>query len=54
MKNPQTTIDPTFLTHIISGIGGVVAGLFSDLRELGWKEKKVMMIIIIVFLTNLI
>ena len=30
-----------------------VAGL-SDLRELAWKEKKVMMIIIIVFLTNLI
>jgi hypothetical protein len=23
MKNPQTTIAPTFLTHIISGIDGV-------------------------------
>ena len=23
MKNPQTTIAPTFLTHIISAIGGV-------------------------------
>ena len=24
MKNPQTTIAPTFLTHIISPIGGVL------------------------------
>ena len=24
MKNPQTTIAPTFLTHIISGIDGVM------------------------------
>ena len=24
MKNPQTTIAPTFLMHIISAIGGVV------------------------------
>ena len=25
-KNPQTTISPTFLTHIISAIGGVCCG----------------------------
>ena len=24
MKNPQTTIAPTFLTHIISAIDGVI------------------------------
>ena len=27
MKNPQTTIAPTFLTHIISAIGGVMGML---------------------------
>ena len=28
MKNPQTTIAPTFLTHIISAIDGVMHLLF--------------------------
>ena len=33
MKNPQTTIAPTFLTHIIFAIGGV-AYLVSILKAL--------------------
>ena len=35
IKNPQTKIALTFLTHIISGIDGVCG----DLSFLIWKEK---------------
>ena len=31
MKNPQTTIAPTFLTHIISAIGGATRFLIEVL-----------------------
>ena len=30
IKNPQTTNAPTFLTHIISAIGGVCSGHWAD------------------------
>jgi hypothetical protein len=31
MKNPQTTIAPTFLTHIISAIGGVYVDFYAKI-----------------------
>ena len=33
MKNPQTTIAPTFLTNIISAIGGVREFLPNNLKK---------------------
>ena len=32
MKNPQTTIAPTFLTHIISAIDGVNSKIIFTVR----------------------
>ena len=39
MKNPQTTIALTFLTHIISAIGGV--SLFLGLLGLDYLQRGV-------------
>ena len=39
IKNPQTTIALTFLTHIISGIGGVVSKLYIKCLMKSWVYK---------------
>ena len=43
IKNPQTTIALTFLTHIISGIGGVFGQQFlvTNFPDLNLKKTKI-------------